>query len=220
MSMRASTWRRVAITQRDFSRDSLFELSAIGVKPDIANTTSLLLIFSNASFQHAAMPDSRPYDALDTDRSGEQEQESLLAAENPQNGSVRPKPNARRQSSISQPPPDGAPRTPRTSNRVRFDIEDEREGQNGHALSPGGEGEEEEDGADEEDYLEARRSSTGQRAPLLTDVQAPSVTAALEFNAEDHLENARPKSGMSSAFMNMANSIIGAGIIGTSLLSR
>ena len=79
-------------------------------------------------------------------------------------------------------------------------------------LSPGGG--EEEDWADEEDYLEARRSSTGQRAPLLTDVQAPSVTAALEFNPEDHLENARPKSGMSSAFMNMANSIIGAGIIG------
>ena len=158
------------------------------------------------------MPDSRPYHALDIDSTGEQDQQSLLAAESPQNGSVRPKRDARRQSSITQPPPDGAPRTPRTPNRVRFDIRDEREGQNGHALSPGGG--EEEDWADEEDYLEARRSSTGQRAPLLTDVQAPSVTAALEFNPEDHLENARPKSGMSSAFMNMANSIIGAGIIG------
>ena len=162
------------------------------------------------------MPDSRPYDALDADRSGEQEQNSLLAAESHQNGSVRPKHVPRRQSSISQPPPDGAPRTPRTPNRVRFNIEEEREGQNGHALSPGGE--EEEEWAEEEDYLEARRSSTGQRAPLLTDVEAPSITAALEFNAEDHLENARPKSGMSSAFMNMANSIIGAGIIGISLL--
>ena len=214
--MRASTRPRVAFTQRDFSVNNLFKPSAVGVKPDIAKTTSLLLILSNASFQHAAMPDSRPYDALDTEGSGEQDQQSLLAAETPQNGSVRPKYDARRQSSISQPPPDGAPRTPRTPNRVRFDIDDEREGPNGHALSPGGA--EEEDWADEEDYLEARRSSTGQRAPLLTDVQAPSVTAALDFNAEDHLESARPKSGMSSAFMNMANSIIGAGIIGIFLL--
>ena len=207
-------------TQRNFSRKSLFELSAIRVKPEIANTTSLLLTFSNAGFQHAAMPDSRPYDALDTERSGEQEQDSLLTTENPQNGSARPKQVSRRQSSISQPPPDGAPRTPRTPNRVRFNIEEEREGQNGHALSPGGEAEEE--WAEDEDYLDARRSSTGsstgQRAPLLTDVEAPSVTAALEFRAEDHLENARPKSGMSSAFMNMANSIIGAGIIGIFLL--
>ena len=158
------------------------------------------------------MPDSRPYDALDTEISGEKEQNSLLADESPQNGSIRPKHVPRRQSSISQPPPDGAPRTPRTPNRVRFNIEEEREGRNDHALSPGGE--EEEAWAEEEDYLQARRSSTGQRAPLLTDVEAPSVTAALEFNAEDHLEDARPKSGMSSAFMNMANSIIGAGIIG------
>jgi len=71
------------------------------------------------------------------------------------------------------------------------------------------------DGFDEENhFLGARRSSTGQRAPLLTDVEAPCVTAALEFNAEDLLESARPKSGTRSAFMNMANSIIGAGIIG------
>ena len=54
-----------------------------------------------------------------------------------------------------------------------------------------------------------RRSSTGQRAPLLTDIEAPSVTLATEdFNAEDLLESARPKSGMRSAFMNMANSIM------------
>ena len=165
------------------------------------------------------MPDSLPYDALDPDSTSEQDQQSLLAAQSPQNGSIKPKHVPRRQSSISQPPPDGAPRTPRTPNRVRFNIEEEREGRsNGHALSPGGEEDDDDEWAEEEDYLEARRSSTGQRAPLLTDVEAPSVTAALEFNAEDHLESARPKSGMSSAFMNMANSIIGAGIIGMSLL--
>ena len=167
------------------------------------------------------MPDSRPYDTLDTEGSGEPDQQSLLAEESPQNGDIRPSKHVpRRQSSISQPPLDGAPRTPRTPHRVRFNIEEEREGQmNGHAMSPGGE-DDDGDWAEEEDYIEAgrRSSTTGQRAPLLTDVEAPSVTAAMEFNAEDHLESARPKSGMSSAFMNMANSIIGAGIIGTFLL--
>jgi len=48
-----------------------------------------------------------------------------------------------------------------------------------------------------------------QRLPLLTGIEAPSVTVANEsFNPEDHLENARPRSGMRSAFMNMANSIM------------
>ena len=168
------------------------------------------------------MPDSRPYDTLDTEGTGEQDQQSLLAEESPQNGSIRPNKHVpRRQSSISQPPPDGAPRTPRTPHRVRFNIEEERERQmNGQAGSHGGGEDDDGDWAEEEDYIEAgrRSSTTGQRAPLLTDVEAPSVTAALEFNAEDHLESARPKSGMSSAFMNMANSIIGAGIIGIFLL--
>jgi len=56
----------------------------------------------------------------------------------------------------------------------------------------------------------------GQRAPLLTDIEAPSIAVAndLDFNPEDLLESARPKSGLRSAFFNMANSIIGAGIIG------
>lgn len=63
--------------------------------------------------------------------------------------------------------------------------------------------------------FEEQRSSSGHMVPLLTDIEAPSVTLATdEYNADDHLESARPKSGMKSAFMNMANSIIGAGIIG------
>ena len=54
-----------------------------------------------------------------------------------------------------------------------------------------------------------------QRLPLLTGIEAPSVTVAEDlFDPEDHLESARPRSGMRSSFMNMANSIIGAGIIG------
>jgi sodium-coupled neutral amino acid transporter 11 len=60
-----------------------------------------------------------------------------------------------------------------------------------------------------------RRGSTSQQVPLLTDIEAPSVTfATSDFFPEDHLESARPRSGLRNAFMNMANSIIGAGIIG------
>ena len=63
---------------------------------------------------------------------------------------------------------------------------------------------------DGDDYLDGSdgRERT-QRLPLLTGIEAPSVTVAEEsFNPEDHLENARPRSGMRSAFMNMANSIM------------
>lgn len=121
----------------------------------------------------------------------------------------------KRQSSFAQQRPSGTPRTP---HRVRFDVVDPdnvniREA-NGSAHP--------ENWIEEEDFLtadsvaEERRGSTGQRAPLLTDIEAPSVTLAndIDFNPEDLLESARPKSGLKSAFMNMANSIIGAGIIG------
>ena len=119
----------------------------------------------------------------------------------------------RRQSSFAQPRPNGTPRTP---HRVRFDVAEpdhiaEANGGISHPRSDAW--------FEEEDYMEeygTRRSSTGQRAPLLTDIEAPSVTLAndIDNNPEDHLESARPKSGIKSAFMNMANSIIGAGIIG------
>jgi sodium-coupled neutral amino acid transporter 11 len=124
-----------------------------------------------------------------------------------------------RQSSISQPPLDGERRAPRTPNRVRFDLDDELEEEprpsNGHARSG-----EDTSWVEDDDYLSddpsRHRSSTGQMAPLLTDIEAPSVTLATsdDFFPEDHLESARPRSGMRMAFMNMANSIIGAGIIG------
>ena len=116
----------------------------------------------------------------------------------------------RRQSSFAQPRANGIPRTP---NRVRFEVaepETIREG-NGSAS--------ERDWVEDEDYLVAedeRRGSGQHRRPLLTGIEAPSVTLATEddISTEDLLESARPKSGMKSAFMNMANSIIGAGIIG------
>ncbi|KGQ12513.1 Vacuolar amino acid transporter 2 [Beauveria bassiana D1-5] len=64
------------------------------------------------------------------------------------------------------------------------------------------------------------------RMPLLTSLEAPSV--ALANDLDDDNDDAgdvvarqlrRPKSGLQSAFMNMANSIIGAGIIGQPKLS-
>ncbi|KAK2739098.1 hypothetical protein FQN57_006664 [Myotisia sp. PD_48] len=111
--------------------------------------------------------------------------------------------------SLSQSP-NGQPRTQRTPNRVRFDLEDDIQSETDRAWIA------DEDFLDEE-HASVRRSSTSQRAPLLTDIEAPSVTVAtsgLDFLPEDHLESARPRSGLRSAFMNMANSIIGAGIIG------
>jgi solute carrier family 38 (sodium-coupled neutral amino acid transporter), member 11 len=108
----------------------------------------------------------------------------------------------RRQSSFAQPRPDGAPRTP---NRVQFDdapIIRTLTPRNSSAW------------IEEEDFLgrdSASRDGRTQRVPLLTDMEAPSVTVAsadIGFNAEDLLESARPKSGMQSAFMNMANSIM------------
>lgn len=76
---------------------------------------------------------------------------------------------------------------------------------------------------DYEDPLASPRDRAGHhhRIPLLTNIEAPSVTVANSWpggadDAEDWAEQemARPKSGLKSAFMNMANSIIGAGIIG------
>ena len=120
----------------------------------------------------------------------------------------------RRQSSLTPQSTDGMSRSPRTVNRVRFDIEEERSGE--HTTKVQDSSDEAEEWAENEDYLSRNaqinsRSSRGQRAPLLTGIEAPSVTLAsahVGFDAEDVLESARPKSGMSSAFMNMANSIM------------
>jgi sodium-coupled neutral amino acid transporter 11 len=104
----------------------------------------------------------------------------------------------RRQSSLAQPRPAG---TSRTTNRVHFDIEDAIRASLDHVRH------DDHDMAEEEDYLTV--DNAGQRAPLLTGIEAPAVTVAeSDFNADDLLESARPKSSMSSAFMNMANSIM------------
>ncbi|KAL8633031.1 hypothetical protein Q9189_001285 [Teloschistes chrysophthalmus] len=116
------------------------------------------------------------------------------------------------QSSLALPASIGTLRTPRTANRVRFEIQEEPNDEH----SPNKHTAEDESDPEEEDYFSRITSTEGrqcpsQRAPLLSEIEAPSVTVAttdFELNAEDLLENARPKSGMASAFMNMANSIM------------
>lgn len=128
-------------------------------------------------------------------------------------------PNAAPQpSAISQPTPDGQRRPPRTTNRVRFDLDDDTEDEQQPATYARTS---EDSWLEEEDYARdggnrPGRNNRGQTVPLLTDIEAPSVTLATseDFFPEQYLENARPRSGMRMAFMNMANSIIGAGIIG------
>lgn len=118
---------------------------------------------------------------------------------------------------IDDAPPNSiqTPRTPRTPNRVRFDLRttDIPPLANGHNHPP-----------EPSDYFDiAEPDSPGAehstpRHPLLTDIEAPSVTLANSLDDDVHewaeRERTRPKSGLRSAFMNMANSIIGAGIIG------
>lgn len=135
-----------------------------------------------------------------------------------------------------------SPRTPRTPNRVRFDLTpnvaeaprdyrastenieifnyathaDRRPSPHHDHGSESGS-----DGEDDDHYYEDPESTRQTRRPLLTDIEAPAVALAdgplggdddVEEWAES--ERRRPKSGLRSAFMNMANSIIGAGIIG------
>lgn len=123
----------------------------------------------------------------------------------------------------------GAVRTPRTPNRVRFDLRPTSipSPANGH----GQQGRSSQDTDDDielgdHDPLDSPYNPSGhetfQRQPLLTGIEAPSVALANSAGWGDsddvhswhEAEQSRPKSGLRSAFMNMANSIIGAGIIG------
>jgi solute carrier family 38 (sodium-coupled neutral amino acid transporter), member 11 len=124
------------------------------------------------------------------------------------------------------------PRTPRTPNRVRFDLRPVEAGPpsiNGHTSSlrnsraHGDYSDDDDDDMDHFDLDNAPENLERQhRLPLLTEIEAPSVTLARSGEIDTRVdveewaerERSRPKSGLSSAFMNMANSIIGAGIIG------
>lgn len=111
------------------------------------------------------------------------------------------------------------PRAPRTPNRVRFDLVPTIVGAGVANGRPADHHHHARDSFDIESEDPLASSPRGQhRVPLLTDIEAPSVTLASDDD-DVHLSRAaddldRPRSGLSSAFMNMANSIIGAGIIG------
>jgi solute carrier family 38 (sodium-coupled neutral amino acid transporter), member 11 len=153
------------------------------------------------------------HDSTDPIEQENEEGSFVVAHDHPVDSPTTKRPPSKRQSSLSHPPPDGQPRTPRTPNRVRFDLDflptsPETPRANGHLPeSPLW--------IDDNDYLDSNGDAR-QHAPLLSGITAPSDSPFLSdsFQPEDHLPNARPKSGMRSAFMNMANSIIGAGIIG------
>jgi len=119
-----------------------------------------------------------------------------------------------------------AGRTPRTPNRVRFDLRptilDEESGDHHHHARESFDIEDDDPLNPSSPPAQGRRESGG-HVPLLTGIEAPSVALANspwteggmdDVDAWAEAERVRPKSGMRMAFMNMANSIIGAGIIG------
>lgn len=154
------------------------------------------------------MPKDRSFGLRDIEGSREPEQSrSLLAQGAVEDDEDGPTPAHQRppipQSSLSRIASNDFSRAPRTINRVRFDVREtdsDEHALNGHMRTPSREGGDSPEAEDDfyGNAFESRRGSAGQRAPLLTDVEAPSVVVAedLEFSAEGLLENARPKSGI------------------------
>lgn len=153
------------------------------------------------------MSRDRSYDLRDIRFSREPEQSrSLFAQGVDDDDAVAPTP-ARQlalfpPSSPSRTVSNGFPSTTCTVNRVGFGN-GETDGVepilSDHAHTPSREGDnwlEAEDSSSRNDFQ--TRNVAGQRVPLLTDVEAPSVMVAedLDFNAEGVLESARPKSGI------------------------
>ena len=117
--------------------------------------------------------------------------------------------------SSSKPTP--PPRAPRRESRVRFDLTPEVMSMSDSRQPIRQGGRFSEDG--DFDVEDPRESRDYHRTPLLTEMEAPSISLANRLGDDDpediaEQERRRPKSGMNAAFMNMANSIIGAGIIG------
>ncbi|EGX46185.1 hypothetical protein AOL_s00110g9 [Orbilia oligospora ATCC 24927] len=118
-------------------------------------------------------------------------------------------------SSTSSSPPSIPlePSAPQPKRFVRFDVDDELAGSVGFASRDNDErwtyDEDFLNSSDDDDFAHAVEGGT---APLLTNIAAPSVVFAGLDN--DNFEDPASRSGMKMAFMNMANSIIGAGIIG------
>lgn len=166
----------------------------------------------------------------------QQEQQHDPTGAGAANGATRPAHGAMRppQSPGTPTPPSGQ-RTPRTPQRVRFDPNPtilHGRTPNGTADSfdsqrRGSSSSSQRDSFDDLDFDIGGGGPGGDadgqhRRPLLTGIEAPSVALANGPWGGEHddaegwaeSERQRPKSGLRSAFMNMANSIIGAGIIG------
>ena len=167
-----------------------------------------------------ALPHEEDGEADESFDQNSQEAQSLLPSasiseDSPRSGPISPRPinTHQRQSSFSKKTLDGSSRTP---NRVRFNVPESAESNDGVELQNRRGQDGSPDWLDNEDYFShanggTRRSSTGQRAPLLTGIEAPSITVATETfdgSADDEMAHRRPKSGVRGAFMNMANSIM------------
>lgn len=163
----------------------------------------------------------------------EETADAPLASTSPANGRhIKPAVRIRRSSFTDNPSTTSTPRTP---NRVRFDPNPTIL----HGLTPNGtvtsfetdsrrslgstDEADDRDSLDDLDFQIDDHAHGGQhRRPLLTGITAPSVELANspwagefdDVHSWAEAERSRPKSNLRSAFMNMANSIIGAGIIG------
>ena len=151
------------------------------------------------------MPKDRPYDLGDSDVSREPDQSRSLLSQGAIDDDDRKSTPAPPfpQSSFSRTASKGFSRAPRTIHRVRFDVgetDSDEHALNGHARTPSVE--DPNSAIAENDFseneLDSMMSSAGQRAPLLTDVEAPSVVVAgdLDFDPERLLKNARPTSNI------------------------
>ncbi|RCI13195.1 hypothetical protein L249_0364 [Ophiocordyceps polyrhachis-furcata BCC 54312] len=100
----------------------------------------------------------------------------------------------------------------------QIELEDSGAGHSRQLVARDDDGEDGEDGEEEDDddnHVDGDEGRRSHRVPLLTNMEAPSVAVANSWGDDEvQAEMRRPKSGLQSAFMNMANSIIGAGIIG------
>lgn len=165
----------------------------------------------------------------------QQEQQHDPTAAGAANGATRPSHGAMRPPQSPGTPTPPGQRTPRTPQRVRFDPNPtilHGRTPNGTADSfdsqrRGSSSSSQRDSFDDLDFDIGGGGPGGDadgqhRRPLLTGIEAPSVALANGPWGGEHedaegwaeSERLRPKSGLRSAFMNMANSIIGAGIIG------
>ena len=152
------------------------------------------------------MPKDRPYDLQDLDVSRETDQSHSLLSQgaiDDDDGRSTLAPPFPHSSFSRETALNGFSRTPRTIHRVRFDVgetDSDEHALNGHARAPIVE--DLDPAVAENDFsgneFESMIGSAGQRAPLLTDVDAPSVVVAedLDFDPEQLLENARPTSNI------------------------